>query len=572
MATPASSRNTSGSSASAPTTNPATVMANQANQIQQQAAQIQELMTAIGLLQAGASAGGGTRAKMATPEKYEGGREGLRPFLTNMELYCRFNQHTFPSDQDKILAVGTFLKGKAATWMQPMADDYLQHDKLGDCKDDTQEVFKSWDDFKRHLKNVFGEVDEETQAEQKISRIRQERSVGQYVTEFKQLQARIDWDDAPLKTAFYNGLKEQIKDELIHHDKPDDLQELIELATKIDNRMYERMLQKKQKHSATPNIGRYRKSHGPQYDRDGDVVMADRVQEKKPFKKSGRQPDGLTDKERRERFGKKACLRCGEVGHFRRDCPKNQGITSKQGAVKIGMVNWANTEVGGSWTEVTYPEPTQSSTPYPKKKAHPEQDNMSDLEPDSEPQEITQQTIRNRLDQGMCWRCGHKGHSGAQCGQTVIICGSKGQEAPSEALQTQGPRDVTVTQTMVEEQHREEWYRYTRVPCSYHYRQKAMVARQLGHLSHELIENSATDDRRVQEAQYWERIMPSRQEETKPGDEGKPTKLRETSHEEARLAHARLSWTTCYDDGCSIHRGNKEGSGWFPQKSKRSKN
>src|SRR5205807_899540 len=32
-----------------------------------------------------------------------------------------------------------------------------------------------------------------------------------------------------------------------------------------------------------------------------------------------------------------ACLRCGEVGHFRRDCLKNID-TGKQGAVKIGII------------------------------------------------------------------------------------------------------------------------------------------------------------------------------------------------------------------------------------------
>ena len=31
---------------------------------------------------------GKPKGKMASPEKYEGGREGLKPFLTNIDLYC----------------------------------------------------------------------------------------------------------------------------------------------------------------------------------------------------------------------------------------------------------------------------------------------------------------------------------------------------------------------------------------------------------------------------------------------------------------------------------------------------
>lgn len=30
--------------------------------------------------------------------------------------------------------------------------------------------------------------------------------------------------------------------------------------------------------------------------------------------------------------------------------------------------------------------------------------------------------------------------------------------------------------------------------------------------------------------------------------------------------HALLSWTACYNDGCPVHRSDKEGSGWFPRK------
>ncbi|RAR00628.1 reverse transcriptase domain protein [Stemphylium lycopersici] len=49
--------------------------------------------------------------------------------------------------------------------------------------------------------------------------------------------SRIDWDDAALRTVYEIGLKDTIKDGLVHHDKPEDLQALVELATRIDNRL-----------------------------------------------------------------------------------------------------------------------------------------------------------------------------------------------------------------------------------------------------------------------------------------------------------------------------------------------
>jgi hypothetical protein len=63
------------------------------------------------------------KPKMSAPEKYDGSREELRTFLTNIDLYCEFNE--VPNNQDKILMASTYLKGKASNWMQPYVDDYL---------------------------------------------------------------------------------------------------------------------------------------------------------------------------------------------------------------------------------------------------------------------------------------------------------------------------------------------------------------------------------------------------------------------------------------------------------------
>jgi hypothetical protein len=50
--------------------------------------------------------------KMATPEKYEGGRTELLSFLTNIDLFCLRNK--VPNKQEKILTASIHIKGKAA--------------------------------------------------------------------------------------------------------------------------------------------------------------------------------------------------------------------------------------------------------------------------------------------------------------------------------------------------------------------------------------------------------------------------------------------------------------------------
>jgi len=37
------------------------------------------------------------------------------------------------------------------------------------------------------------------------------------------------------------------------------------------------------------------------------------------------------------------------------------------------------------------------------------------------------------------------------------------------------------------------------------------------------------------------------------------------------VAHPSMHWTDCTDDGCQIHLGEKQGSGWYPQFTRRSR-
>ena len=48
-----------------------------------------------------------------------------------------------------------------------------------------------------------------------------------------------------LKAQYYKGLKDGVKDEIARSEAPDNLQELIEMAVKIDNRNFERALERK---------------------------------------------------------------------------------------------------------------------------------------------------------------------------------------------------------------------------------------------------------------------------------------------------------------------------------------
>lgn len=48
-------------------------------------------------------------------------------------------------------------------------------------------------------------------------------------------------------------------------------------------------------------------------------------------------------------------------------------------------------------------------------------------------------------------------------------------------------------------------------------------------------------------------------------------KEREEEREFLAKEHAKLNWTFCYDDGCTVHYSAKISAGWFPQEKSRNR-
>ena len=58
------------------------------------------------------------------------------------------------------------------------------------------------------------------------------------------LAYKTDWEDSALKAYFYKGLNDRVKEAIVAIKEPDLLAGLIELATRIDTRQYERYIDK----------------------------------------------------------------------------------------------------------------------------------------------------------------------------------------------------------------------------------------------------------------------------------------------------------------------------------------
>ena len=545
------------------------------------------------------------KPKMAVPEKYEGGRNELRTFLTNIDLYCGFNQ--VPNDQEKILMANTHMKGKAAMWMQPYVEDFLAAPSDNGTREETRALFKDWNSFKEEMSRIFGEVDAKNQAEKAITRLRQTKSVSAYTAEFKQLQARIDWDDAALRTVFEAGLKEDVKDGLVHHEKPETLHALVELATRIDNRLWERKEQKKRQTQPTAaNMKKYRS----RTDKDGDTIMTGKVQEKSKDKKTrGKNHDGLSKEERQKRYDNKACLRCGEVGHFRRDCPKIE--ESKQAVVKIKVLRMEPMPEDDNLSDLDLYEEARlaESTDYVVIPELIRADKCMKWEvPRESDWTVTDTDAQRRLALNQCWVCGDATHQADDCdlreGRIAVI-GPNAKEVVEQAIQKQPyfTTDLPKAEDAPEEEHEKlSWAYCKRGFCMYHADAKEQCRIDENSPEHRHLwandcpildchvhkeEHQAEHERLTwincmekcrfhrnqriearEESNYLHNLIPTKECRTIGCRRHGTEKIRSPDTLEEMIPHENVHWSFCIEDHCMVHRSSKDNYGYFPRKQK----
>ncbi|SOV02229.1 uncharacterized protein UDID_19148 [Ustilago sp. UG-2017a] len=174
----------------------------------------------------------GLRSK--EPEVFAGERGHLEPFLAQVDVFLRLNPGRFINNSDQILWLSTLLCGVAHQWFYPHLSAVNPPAWLTD-----------YPLFIHQLRVVFGDPDRIATAKREIEALAQTTSVANYLTQFRQLQMTLNWGEDAMAWFFYRGLKENVKDDLSRSGKPTDLETLIQRSLKIDNRIAERISEKK---------------------------------------------------------------------------------------------------------------------------------------------------------------------------------------------------------------------------------------------------------------------------------------------------------------------------------------
>jgi hypothetical protein len=136
------------------------------------------------------------------PEKYDGSRKTFRSFLCQLELVFRVDRR-YRDDKVKVAILGTLLKSGAMAWLTPYLELADQHEALLSNNSQFRKLFSSF----------FGDTDRVALASSRLRDLRQGRRPAlAYGTEFRELAADLQWNDAAFIDQFKAGRSEQIQD------------------------------------------------------------------------------------------------------------------------------------------------------------------------------------------------------------------------------------------------------------------------------------------------------------------------------------------------------------------------
>ena len=169
-----------------------------------------------------------------------------------------------------------------------------------------------------------------------------------YFIKFTQLSSRVYWGKAALLRQAYNGLAKQIKNEMVHHDKPMTLSGLRKLVQAIDTHYWEHKAEiahetpaansssnksEKNNNNKSSSDKGQGSSQSKQNNNNNSSSSSNQNKGNSSEPKKTSTPDyasklgkdsKLTPQERRCRINKNLCLCCSASGHWASDCPKGQ--------------------------------------------------------------------------------------------------------------------------------------------------------------------------------------------------------------------------------------------------------
>lgn len=244
---------------------------------------------------------GSSLPKVALPEKYDGSMLKFRDFISSLENLFVLHAKRYKSDTIKIRFIGTLLIKDALSWFRSLVDD-------------KSHLLDSYEEFMFEFRKIFDDPNAQRHAQSAMHRLKQGKSsVLNYISRFRRIAHESGFNSQALMDAFYRGLNDDIKDVLAMNEDVENLEFLMNLTIRIDNKLWDRKMEKSFKNTHGHNSY---KNEKPNNSSSSTVPMdLDSMSQSSKFKK-------LTADEKNRRLTNKLCLYCADPGHQLSSCPK----------------------------------------------------------------------------------------------------------------------------------------------------------------------------------------------------------------------------------------------------------
>ena len=149
------------------------------------------------------------KSKIPKPDAYEGKRgSSAKQYFTKVLAYFDAHRRSFPNDREKInFLLSNMGEGTAAAWAQPFLEKLVNHED--------HPYIQSLANFQKVFLINFGDPSAEIEADRRIRRLTQKASAADYATEFRTLALELKWDESALISQFQQGLKDEVRREII---------------------------------------------------------------------------------------------------------------------------------------------------------------------------------------------------------------------------------------------------------------------------------------------------------------------------------------------------------------------
>lgn len=182
----------------------------------------------------------GLQPNIGASQMFSGNPEHLGGFLLQCNLAFNRAPVSFTSDSAQLTYLISALQGDALRWTHAYFQD--------------QHVNKySFSVFLNDFQKVFEVPLHHKTASKRLMALRQgTQTVAEFSVHLGIVAQEARWDDCAVRGIFSNALNDHIQDQLSTRDEPDNLNDLINLAIRIDDRLHEQKNQKNYKsHNST---------------------------------------------------------------------------------------------------------------------------------------------------------------------------------------------------------------------------------------------------------------------------------------------------------------------------------